>query len=227
MKNKRLFGGIIIILLFIAAFGLTQSAVAAGGKGGKGGGGNPPPLSQAEIDGLVYMVEEEKLARDVYNAMYAMWGANPFYNIPNSEQNHINAVKNLLVYYEIPDPSSNQPGVFTNSFLQTLYDQLILMDSQSLGNAYKAGGAIEEIDIIDLRAYLAQTDEANIQQVYNNLLNGSYNHLRAFVNALYNQTGEVYVPQYLSPEEYQAIIDDPNGGGGGHGGGGGGHGGPP
>ena len=46
------------------------------------------------------------------------------------------------------------------------------------------GAAIEEIDILDLQERLAQTDNADIQQVFNNLLNGSYNHLRAFVSTL-------------------------------------------
>ncbi len=42
------------------------------------------------------------------------------------------------------------------------------------------GVLIEQTDIADLQARLAQTDNADIQLVYNNLLNGSYNHLSAF-----------------------------------------------
>jgi len=41
----------------------------------------------------------------------------------------------------------------------------------------------------------------------NNLMNGSYNHLQAFVSTLKTQTGETYQPQYLSAEVYQAIIN--------------------
>jgi hypothetical protein len=41
----------------------------------------------------------------------------------------------------------------------------------------------------------------------NNLMNGSYNHLQAFVSTLKTQTGETYQPQYLSAEAYQAIIN--------------------
>ena len=37
-------------------------------------------------------------------------------------------------------------------------------------------------------------------------MNGSYNHLRAFVSNLSAQTGETYQPQYLSAETYQSII---------------------
>ena len=76
------------------------------------------------------------------------------------------------------------------------------------------GAAIEEIDILDLQERLSQIDNADIQQVFNNLLNGSYNHLQAFVSTLYTQTGETYQPQYLSTEDYQAILSASSGRGG-------------
>jgi hypothetical protein len=167
----------------------------------------------------------------VYNVLYATWGSTTFQNIAASEQSHINAIKNLLVVYGLSDPSSSQAGVFTNPDLQALYDQLIVRGSQSLAEAFKVGGAIEEIDILDLQERLAQMDNTDIQQVFNNLLKGSSNHLRAFVNALSMQTGEVYQPQYMSAEAYQAIVSTTTGGygnaggsqgssGGGQGGGG-------
>ena len=100
------------------------------------------------------------------------------------------------------------------------YNQLIARGSQSLAEAIQVGAAIEEIDILDLQERLAQTDNTDIQQVFTNLLNGSYNHLRAFVSNLKTQTGETYQPQYLSAEAYQAIIgnDTSSGGNGGNGG---------
>lgn len=165
------------------------------------------------------MVEEEKMARDVYNALYATWGSTTFQTIAASEQTHMDSIKNLLTVYGLTDPSSSQAGVFSNPDLQALYDQLIVRGSQSLAEAFKVGGAIEEIDILDLQERLAQTDNADIQQVFNNLLKGSGNHLRAFANALQMQTGEVYQPQYLSAEAYQAILSATSGGYGNSGGG--------
>lgn len=64
--------------------------------------------------------------------------------------------------------------------------------SQSLADALKVGVAIEEIDILDLQTRLAQTDNADIELVYGNLLKGSHNHLRAFTSTLQRQTGEMY-----------------------------------
>lgn len=188
------------------------------GAGGRGSGGqvagnqenNLPPasgeLSAEEAASLTYMREEEKLAHDVYITLYEQWGLPLFSNISQSELTHSDAVMTLLNRYGLSDPASGTVGVFTNPELQTLYNDLVARGSQSLAEALKVGAAIEEIDIIDLQERLAQIDNADIEQVFNNLLNGSKNHLRSFTSMLNTQTGEVYQPQYLSAETYQAII---------------------
>jgi len=164
-------------------------------------------LSEEEAAGLLYMREEEKLARDVYLTLYEQWNQPIFQNIASSEQRHMDMVLGLLTAYGLEDPAAGKGiGEFTNPDLQALYDQLVARGRQSLAEALKVGAAIEEIDILDLRERLAQTDKADIQTVYQNLMSGSENHLRAFVSTLERQTGEVYEPQYLSPEDYEAII---------------------
>lgn len=193
----------------------NTSGVAANGAQGYGQGANisqlPPAktgdLSDEEAQGLLYMREEEKLAHDLYTAFYESWGLPVFQNIAASEQTHMDAVKVLLDRYGLADPAQDQPGVFTNSDLQSLYDQLLASGSQSLEAALKAGGAVEEIDILDLQSRLELTGQADIQQVYTSLKRGSENHLRAFVQTLLRQTGETYQPQYLSPEAFTAILD--------------------
>lgn len=171
-------------------------------------------LSDAEKEALIFMHEEEKLARDVYQVLFERWGLPIFQNISSSEQTHMDAVKNLLDAYGVPDPVLDGLGVFTNADLQALYDDLIAQGSQSLSDALRVGAAIEEIDILDLRERLAETDNADIQQVFNNLLQGSGNHLRAFTSTLLTQTGETYVPQFMSMEAYQAVVDGSTGNGG-------------
>ena len=164
-------------------------------------------LSQDEIDSLLFMREEEKLAHDVYIALYEQWGLRIFQNIANSEQAHTEAVKTLLEAYGLDDPAAGTAtGVFINPDLQDLYDQLTVQGSQSLGDALLVGAAIEEIDILDLENALEQTENPDIQMVYQNLLKGSYNHLRAFTSNFARQTGETYQPQYLSLGEYESIV---------------------
>ncbi len=164
-------------------------------------------LTDAEITGLIYMREEEKLAHDVYLALYDLWGLSLFQNIAGSEHTHTNAVKQLLDTFNIPDPADTSPaGAFTNPDLQALYDDLIAIGKKSLGDALKVGAAIEEIDILDLEESLLEVQNPNIQRVYENLLRGSENHLRAFISTLMRNTGETYQPQYMTEEAYEQII---------------------
>jgi hypothetical protein len=64
---------------------------------------------------------------------------------------------------------------------------------------------------------LTETDNADIERVYQNLLAGSKNHLRAFVTNLKAPTGETYAPQYLGQAAYDAIVNASVGQGGGNG----------
>ena len=169
-------------------------------------------LSPEEAAALLFMREEEKLARDVYNALYEIWGQPTFTNIASSEQMHMDEVKLLLDRYKLADPAL-EPGSFTDPSLGALYDQLVAQGSLSLADALKVGAAIEEIDILDLQTRLAQTDNADIQQVFNSLMSGSYSHLNAFTGVLSMQTGETYTPQYLSAEAYAAIVTGQSGNG--------------
>jgi hypothetical protein len=164
-------------------------------------------LTDAEIEGILYMREEEKLARDVYLTLYDAWGLPVFQNIARSEATHMAAVLTLIDQYGLADPAAAEVGVFTDPTLQALYDQLAAEGRQSLADALRVGATIEEIDILDLQARLAQTEKADIALVYGNLLKGSRNHLRAFASTLARQTGETYQPQYLDPDSYDSIVN--------------------
>ena len=165
-------------------------------------------LNEADKEALIFMREEEKLAHDLYAEMYELWGLQIFQNIGSSEQSHTEAIKTLLDAYDIPDPASDVSGVFTDPDLQNLYNDLVVQGNQSLAEALKVGALIEEIDILDLQDRLAQTDNADIQQVFTNLLRGSSNHLRAYTSTLMTQTGETYQPQFMSADAYQSIIGE-------------------
>ncbi len=156
-----------------------------GGGGGGGGGAGGGQLTQAEIEGLTYMREEEKLARDSYWTLYAKWGLPIFSKIANSEVMHMSKMKQLLDFYGQPDPAAGKAvGEFTNPILQQLYNDLMVQGRQSTTEALRVGVAIEEVDIHDLQTYLALTNKSDIISAYNMLLNGSYCHLRAFKSQL-------------------------------------------
>ncbi len=177
-------------------------------------------LDADEVAALLYMREEEKLAHDVYVTMYVQWGNSIFNNIAAAEQTHTDSVLQLMALYGIADPAAdNGVGEFVNSDLQALYDDLVAQGSQSLTEALLGGGLIEETDILDLQASIADTSHADIQLVYQNLLSGSENHLRSFASVYEQMTGEPYQPQLLDQATFDAIISGSNGNGNGRRGG--------
>ncbi len=166
----------------------------------------PATLSETEIKSLIQMREEEKLARDVYLTLYKKWNLNIFANIAKSEETHTNAVKTLLDRYHIEDPvKSNEVGVFTSNEMQKLYNDLVAQGSKSLVDALIVGATVEDLDIKDLEDFLKVTDNEDIKIIYQNLVKGSRNHLRAFVRTI-EQNGGTYKPKYITKEEYQEII---------------------
>jgi hypothetical protein len=133
---------------------------------------------------LTYLIEEEKLAKDVYQAMFDLWGSKVFGNILKSEESHQSQVLSVMATRDIADPRSSQPGVFKNAELQKLYDELIAKGSKSAVDAYEVGVAIEVLDIDDLTKMLATAKDADVIAMMENLRKGSENHLRAFNNQL-------------------------------------------
>lgn len=142
-----------------------------------------PALSTTD-ELLIYLIEEEKLAHDVYTVLGDMWGSNVFTNILASETQHQEQVLSLLTAYGLSDPRSTELGVFTNPDLQALYDQLIAQGSTSVTDAYKVGVLIEETDIADLSEAMSTTSDQTILSTLQSLLSASENHLAAFQRKL-------------------------------------------
>ncbi|AHL21887.1 DUF2202 domain-containing protein [Thermococcus nautili] len=164
-------------------------------------------LSQDEIEAILYMREEEKLARDVYLTLYNETGLPIFNNIARSEQTHMDMVLELIKKYNLTDPVAGMGvGEFNSTEMQELYEKLVAQGSESEVEALKVGALIEEIDIKDLDEWLKRTDNEDIKAVFESLRSGSENHLRAFTRLLQNRYGVTYTPQVLSEEEYKSIV---------------------
>jgi hypothetical protein len=146
-----------------------------------------PRLLDVEKAGLLFSVEEEKLAFDVYSNMNSLWGSQTqtFGNILKSEANHADAVRTQLAANGIPDPTVGKAaGVYVDSSLQILYNDLMEKGKLSVRDALEVGVIVEETDIDDLNRLMADTTDAAILRVYGNLKAGSESHLVAFNRAL-------------------------------------------
>jgi hypothetical protein len=165
-------------------------------------------LSEAEAASLIFMREEELLAHDVYLALSQLYTKPVFKNITKSEAVHTEAIRRLLVKYNLPDPAANHiAGTFSNPDLQALYNSLLATGSESLLKGLTVGATIEDLDIYDLKNHLLEVDNRDIIFVFTNLMNGSKNHLRAFyANIVF--LGGTYTPQFITQEEFNAIINN-------------------
>ncbi|MBB3186285.1 DUF2202 domain-containing protein [Microbacter margulisiae] len=167
-----------------------------------------PSLSDSELALLLKIKEDEKLARDVYSNLSTAWSQPIFANIETAEERHLQAILTLLRFYNQPDTLVADMGVFSTPELTQLYQTFVSNGKASLVGAYQVGIQIEEMDIKDLMDGLASNPNTNIVTTFDNLLKASRNHLRAFYRQLSN-LGIVYVPQYLSQEEYDSIVQSP------------------
>ncbi len=167
------------------------------------------PLSPEETDTLVFMREEEKMARDVYLTLFDQWGSRVFDNIAGSEQRHMEAMKRKLDDYGIADPVIDDSiGSFENQRLAQMYQELVDQGMESLEDALRAGAFIEEVDILDLERAIEESTHADVTRAYENLMRGSRNHLRAFVRQLEN-LGVVYEAVVMDQQALDAIVDSP------------------
>ena len=141
-------------------------------------------LSEEEAATLQFMLEEEKLAYDVYNHLYSVHKDRPFSNISSAEKRHQSAIRGLMKSYGITSQDNAMPGKFNDPELQSLYDNLIQLGESSREMAFMVGVIIEETDIADLDDSIKATSNANLIRVYENLRDGSYRHLNAFESGL-------------------------------------------
>jgi|WetSurSiteA1Bulk_404760.scaffolds.fasta_scaffold99758_1 hypothetical protein len=174
-------------------------------------------LGAEEEADLLFMREEEKLARDVYLTFYELYeGLTVFSNIASSEQSHMDALLRLLKKYKLDDPAAgNAIGEFDDDILQALYYTLIAQgqegedDEEKMLNALKVGGLIEEKDMLDIQAAINVSQQDQIDAVYATLLCGSRNHLRSFAQNIETLSGMAYEALLLDQKEVDAILESP------------------
>jgi len=193
-------------------------------------------LDNGEATHLTFMREEEKLARDVYKTLQEIYpDVKVFVNIGDgSEQTHTDTVRDMLFNYNLPDPNPDANilpesiGVYTGLdygwYFTEKYDLLVSWGSQSLLDGLYVGAFIEELDMLDIvgcpkvivetdngidsgQCGLEYTDETALQNMYTHLLDGSKDHLRAYVANIEGIIGAGnYVAQVLPQAEVDAIL---------------------
>lgn len=211
--------------------GIAALGVAASAHPGFAAGGGDSALDLNEQTHLEYMCQAEKLARDVYITLGIRHPAARIFGIiDDSEERHKCAVADMLAKYGVPDPVTNDNvGVFTGEaygrYFTDKYALLVELGSVTELDALYAGAFIEELDILDInqcpKVIVAAdngindvsecgkiyTDKPDLQRLYGYLLEGSGNHLRAYVHNIEQQIGAGgYQAQVLSQEQVDSIL---------------------
>lgn len=223
----------ISVLTLLLTLSITLIAgVAIAAKDGRSNSGVSGP-DEIETSHLTFMREEEKLARDVYITLSEMYPEQPLFSkiAMQSEQTHTDTIRDKLSQLGIPDPNpltNSLPeslGVFMGNewgwYFVEKYAQLIAMSSENELAALYVGALIEELDMNDIEdcpqvmidagypdpCGLHYTNEKELVNTYSSLLDGSENHLRAYVEKIEAVIGKGnYEAQYLNQDVVDKIL---------------------
>ncbi|GEM_PF-6895977 len=164
------------------------------------------PINDVELAGMMRIREEEKLAHDVYQFLANHWNNPTFANMAQAEQTHMETMLALMGKYGIPDPvPGNIPGKFSDPEFQNLYHELTTRGMASFENALEVGARVEDMNIHDLNAMTAMTDNADIRFVYQNHMASSVGQMRMLTGFM-GSYGHTYSPQYMSQEAYDQMM---------------------
>ena len=175
-----------------------------GGEAAADDGAALAALTAREKDGLLFIWEEEKAARDLYNGLYEKNNMTIFLDLVRSESSHMDQARAVMEKHGLAVPPDD-PGIFQNQTLQEMHDQLLAEGLQSDQDALTVAAVFEEISIVDLEKELSASQPDDVRTVYEGLLAGSRKHLRSYVSDLEGQ-GIEYQPRYLEAEEFQEIV---------------------
>ena len=170
----------------LVAVGVSVVLIAGAAAVSASTGSNRDVTRDATADATVqealqHMVEEEKLAHDVYVTLADGTDLQMFDRIGTSEMRHEAEVQSLLTRYGLSDPmAGNGIGEFTDPAFATLYDQLVAQGSLSDTAALQVGVTIEQLDIADLESRLGSSLPNDVADTFARLVAGSERHLAAF-----------------------------------------------
>lgn len=231
MLKQNVTIGSLLTLAVLLGITLLASANGPGGNGPDQEGGTSV-FDINEETHLYFMRAEEKLAHDVYSLLGEIYPDYAFTNIEDSETKHIDSMINQLTIFDLVDVNAyDGQGQFSDinygAYFTEKYQELTQQGQQtSLLLALKAGALIEELDLHDIiycpevivedaengigevECGLIYTDEKSLINSYNNLLDGSKNHMRAFVRQIEATFPEEcpYTAQYLLQDEVDEIL---------------------
>lgn len=156
---------------------------------------------------VLYLIEQEKLAHDLYSVLDTIWVTEIFNRLSGDERNHMEKLNAVAVDFMMVVPNHfNEylPGQYINENLRHLYHDLLLDANLSLEDAYRTCANLEERKILDLRAALKQPNFELETLTYKALLIGAEDNFKLFLRALLEMNAG-YQPIHFSNSEFEAL----------------------
>lgn len=149
----------------------------------------PLELTASERGALLFQLEEERMARELYAAFGASSGDGRFARIQAAELRHAALLRTLAARAGIAVPAA-VPGRFDSAVLQQRHDTLLARGRTSLSEALAAGAAVERQDIADLEKLARVATSTEFKAAIAQLASASARHLAAFAGSAVPLAGE-------------------------------------
>lgn len=174
-------------LVILSCSLLSAAALAAGPASGRGdrpcaqvqNSTAPVVLNAAAREAVLFQIEEERMARELYVALGEKWGARQFRRIPQAERRHEDMLRALAARADLAVPAA-VPAKFASSVIQQRYDTLLARGLVSETEALAVGAVVERQDIADLQALRPQVAGTDLAPLVDALEAASERHLAAF-----------------------------------------------
>jgi hypothetical protein len=181
-----------ISLILAAFFGIALCGQA-----------NPAPLVGDQTDQfsldlgdiwrLEWIYDQEKLARDLNRKLFEDWEDQNFSNTAVANQRHMNELEATMNHYGLNPPAySDQAGTYRDEEHVEMFAELQRRAEEGPLEAIMAVAYLQELNIVQYRAYIELSEEKPLRNTFERLLAGNKNHLRLFA----------WLVSYLTPPEH-------------------------
>ena len=103
------------------------------------------------LGALQYLLQEEKLMRDVFENLFERYDINAFKKAADTADDHFKKLMKLLADHGVHIDILDTPGIYTSAIFEKLYTDAVEAGSKSLNEVLRVGRELESINILDLK----------------------------------------------------------------------------
>ena len=143
--------------------------------------GDSKALSNFEKDGLVRLLETQKMHRDVYTWMNSQFPSSVFAGLASDDGNYMDRLSQMVDRYGITNPTLDKlPGEFEDVGVQNQYNEFVRLTAGDLEAMVENAKVMDQEMICTVQEQqLNLCGNDDLRQIYGNLIQQSKNQLQA------------------------------------------------